>query len=194
MSRGRFIAVVGPSGVGKDSVMQAMAARDPRIVLARRMITRPSNAGGEDFDGLTVDEFNALQSADAFALSWEAHGLHYAIPAAVDAYLREGRDVLANLSRAALIRAKDRFAQFEVINLTADRDVLAARLSARGRETAAQIAGRLDRATAGLPDGITALHVDNSGPLDQTVQTALDHLYPAVTAQAGVAPHKVKCL
>jgi ribose 1,5-bisphosphokinase len=192
MSRGRFIAIVGPSGVGKDSVMQAMAARDPRIVLARRMITRPSDAGGEDFDGVTVEEFQALHAADAFALSWEAHGLHYAVPATVDAYLQEGRDVLANLSRAVLIRAKDRFAQFEVINLTADRDVLAARLAARGRETAAQIAGRLDRATAGLPDGITALHLDNSGPLDQTVQTALDHLYPAVTTQAGVAPHKGK--
>jgi len=192
MSRGRFIAVVGPSGVGKDSVMQAMAARDPRIVLARRMITRPSDAGGEDFDGVAVEEFHALHAADAFALSWKAHGLHYAIPATVDAYLQEGRDVLANLSRAVLIRAKDRFAQFEVINLTADRDVLAARLSARGRETAAQIAGRLDRAAAGLPDGITALHLDNSGSLDQTVQTALDHLYPTVTAQAGRAPHKVK--
>ncbi|MEM5521733.1 phosphonate metabolism protein/1,5-bisphosphokinase (PRPP-forming) PhnN [Sulfitobacter sp. AS59] len=192
MSRGRFIAVVGPSGVGKDSVMQAMAARDPRIVLARRMITRPSDAGGEDFDNVTVEEFHALHAADAFALSWAAHGLHYAIPATVDAYLQEGRDVLANLSRAVLIRAKDRFAQFEVINLTADRDVLAARLAARGRETAAQIAGRLDRATTGLPDGISALHVDNSGPLDQTVQTALDHLYPAVTTQAGRAPHKVK--
>lgn len=192
MSRGRFIAVVGPSGVGKDSVMQAMAARDPRIVLARRMITRPSDAGGEDFDGLTVEEFHALHAAGAFALSWAAHGLHYAIPATVDAYLQEGRDVLANLSRAVLIRAKDRFAQFEVINLTADRDVLAARLAARGRETAAQIAGRLDRATVGLPDGIVALHLDNSGSLDLTVQTALDHLYPAVTAQAGRAPHKVK--
>lgn len=192
MSRGRFIAVVGPSGVGKDSVMQAMVARDPRIVLARRMVTRPSDAGGEDFDGVTVEEFHALHAADAFALSWEAHGLHYAIPATVDAYLQEGRDVLANLSRAVLIHANDRFAQFEVINLTADRDVLAARLAARGRETAAQIAGRLDRATAGLPDGIAAIHLDNSGPLDQTVQTALDHLYPAVTAQAGGAPHKVK--
>jgi ribose 1,5-bisphosphokinase len=192
MSRGRFIAVVGPSGVGKDSVMQAMAARDPRIVLARRMITRPSDAGGEDFDGLTVEEFHALHAADAFALSWEAHGLHYAIPATVDAYLQEGRDVLANLSRAVLIRAKDRFAQFEVINLTADRDVLAARLAARGRETTAQIAGRLDRATTGLPDGIAAVHLDNSGPLDQTVQIALDHLYPAVTTQAGRVPHKAK--
>ncbi|WP_417260693.1 phosphonate metabolism protein/1,5-bisphosphokinase (PRPP-forming) PhnN [Celeribacter sp.] len=176
--RGRFIAIVGPSGVGKDSIMQTMAALDPRIVLARRVITRPSDAGGEVFDGVSVAKFQALKAAEAFALSWEAHGLHYAIPMTVDAHLQDGRDVLANLSRAALIRAKDRFERFDVINLTAERDVLCARLAARGRETAAQIAGRLDRAATRLPDGIVALHLDNSGPLEQTAQSALDHLYP----------------
>lgn len=176
--RGRFIAVVGPSGVGKDSVMQAMAARDPRIVLARRVITRPSDAVGEDFDGVTLAEFQSLKDAGAFALSWEAHGLHYAIPTALKAHLQDGRDVLANLSRAALIRAKARFARFDVINLTADRDVLAARLAARGRETSTQIARRLERAAARLPDGIEARPLDNSGPLEQTVQAALDRLYP----------------
>jgi ribose 1,5-bisphosphokinase len=175
---GRFIAVVGPSGVGKDSVMQGVAACDPRIVLARRVITRPSDAGGEDFVGVTQSDFQARMAAGDFALSWEAHGLHYAIPATVEAQLQDGRDVLANLSRAALIGAKVRFARFEVINLTAAREVLAARLVARGRETATQIAGRLDRASAALPDGINALHLDNSGPLDQTVQAALDRLYP----------------
>jgi ribose 1,5-bisphosphokinase len=96
----------------------------------------------------------------------------------VNEHLQDGRDVLANLSRAALIRAKDRFERFDVINLTAERDVLCARLAARGRETAAQIAGRLDRAATRLPDGIDALHLDNSGPLEQTAQSALDHLYP----------------
>lgn len=175
---GRFIAVVGPSGVGKDSVMQGMAARDPRVVLARRVITRPSDAGGEDFFGVALSEFQARLSAGEFALSWDAHGLHYAIPATVEAQLQDGRDVLANLSRAALIAAKGRFARFKVINLTAARDVLAARLVARGRETSAQIAGRLDRASAAFPEGIEAHHLDNSGPLDQAVQAALDHLYP----------------
>ncbi|MEO0912102.1 MAG: hypothetical protein AAFY59_03810 [Pseudomonadota bacterium] len=38
---GRFIAVVGPSGVGKDSVMAGMAARTGQLKLVRRVITRP---------------------------------------------------------------------------------------------------------------------------------------------------------
>jgi ribose 1,5-bisphosphokinase len=176
--RGRFIAVIGPSGVGKDSVMEAMVAGNPKIVLARRMITRPSEAGGEAFDGVSEEEFQRRADAGDFALHWPAHGLHYGILQSVDKDLVKGKDVLANLSRAVLLAAQARFARFEVINLTAASDVLAARLVARGRETSAQIAGRLDRASAAFPDGIEALHLDNSGRLDQTVAAALDRLYP----------------
>ena len=175
---GRFIAMVGPSGVGKDSVMEAMVAGNPKIVLARRVITRLSEAGGEAFDGVSEKEFQRRADAGDFALHWPAHGLHYGILQSVDKDLVEGKDVLANLSRAALIAAKGRFARFKIINLTAARDVLDARLVARGRETSAQIAGRLDRASAAFPEGIEALHLDNSGRLDHTVAVALDCLYP----------------
>lgn len=175
---GRFIAVVGPSGVGKDSVMAAMAARDPRISLARRIITRPADAGGECFDGVTEDEFETRKARGEFALSWAAHDLHYAIPATVTAQIASGQDVLANLSRAALVQARARFERVEIISLSADRTVLAARLSGRGRETADQIAGRLARVGLPLPDGMVAHHIDNSGPLAQTVRAASACLYP----------------
>ena len=45
------IGVVGPSGVGKDTVMHALAAAQPGIKLARRVITRPVEAGGEEGEG-----------------------------------------------------------------------------------------------------------------------------------------------
>jgi ribose 1,5-bisphosphokinase len=174
---GRFIAIVGPSGVGKDSVMQALLAHDPRFKLARRIITRPSDAGGEDFDGVSELEFFERETAGDFALSWPAHGLHYAIPADVDALLNEGFDVLANLSRSVLTQANTRFGRFNVINLTAKRATLAKRLAARGRETAEQIALRLDR-VATLPKGIKTHEIDNSGALADTVQAVMACLYP----------------
>ena len=175
---GRFIAVVGPSGVGKDSVMAALAARDPRLALVRRVITRPGDAGGEDFDGVNADEFHTRAAKGDFALTWPAHGLHYAIPATVADDLAAGRDMLANLSRAALPAAKAQFDPFFTIQLTAERDVLAERLAARGRETKDDIARRLDRADYALPQGIAAVTIDNSGDLDATVQGILSLLYP----------------
>ena len=175
---GRLIAVVGPSGVGKDSVMTAMAASDPRMVLARRVITRPSDAGGEAFDGVSEAELQRRADAGDFALRWQAHGLRYGILRTIDEPLTQGKDVLANLSRAVLLEAQARFAHFEVISLTAARDVLATRLTIRGRESAAQISARLDREAPSLPAGIEVHIVDNSHALDQTVQDVRDRLYP----------------
>jgi|AntRauMFilla1563_2_1112583.scaffolds.fasta_scaffold05324_4 ribose 1,5-bisphosphokinase len=175
---GRLVAVVGASGVGKDSVMTALAETTPQISLARRVITRPSDAGGEDFDGIGEAEFLARDAAGEFALSWSAHGLRYAIPDAVDVPLLAGHDVLANLSRSVLTQATARFEQCEVLHLTASREVLEQRLIARGRESRADIMRRLDRTAGALPAGIKTHQIDNSGPLDLTVQAVIAALYP----------------
>ncbi|KIC48182.1 phosphonate metabolism protein/1,5-bisphosphokinase (PRPP-forming) PhnN [Tateyamaria sp. ANG-S1] len=175
---GRLIAVVGPSGVGKDTVMEAMAEAEPRLGLVRRVITRPTGAGGEVFDGVTVPVFQAMAREGAFALSWAAHGLHYGIPVSVDAALGSGRDMLANLSRGVLGQARARFPGLRVIALMADAETLAERLGARGRETADDIAKRLSRAGTDLPDGTQATVIDNSGELKGTVRAALGALYP----------------
>jgi len=180
---GRFIAVVGPSGVGKDSVMAKLAEGRPDLFLARRAITRPSEAGGEDFDGISESIFWRLEAEGAFALSWAAHGLHYGIPIAVETALEDGRDVLANLSRGMLTEAKLRFERFEVLSLTASPQMLAARLRGRGRETEEEITARLARAERPLPDHIAAIKIDNSGPLEQTVAQAVAALYPERVAR-----------
>lgn len=75
---GRVIAVIGPSGVGKDSVMAGLLRRHPTLSIARRTITRPSdpgppNSGAEDHVPVSAEEFRALDRAGAFALSWQAH-------------------------------------------------------------------------------------------------------------------------
>ncbi|KJZ18841.1 phosphonate metabolism protein/1,5-bisphosphokinase (PRPP-forming) PhnN [Loktanella sp. S4079] len=175
---GRFIAVVGPSGVGKDTVMEAMAARDRRIKLAKRVITRPEDAGGEDFNGVTRAEFAAMREGGAFVLSWEAHGLAYGIPRAVIQDMSDGKDVLANLSRAQLSVTQSLFPRLEVLSLTATEEVLCARLIARGREPRAQVQARLDRVSCPIPEGIKKHVIDNSGALDAAVSAALAALYP----------------
>jgi ribose 1,5-bisphosphokinase len=180
---GRFISVVGPSGVGKDSVMTALAGDCGDIRLARRIITRASDAGGEVFDGVTPAEFAERRANGDFALWWEAHGMSYAIPRNVDQDLANGRDVLANLSRSVLEQAAHRFERTEIIFLTAQPDILAQRLAQRGRETPEDIARRLERAGIALPAHLPAHRIDNSGTLAETVAAIRARLYPASVAR-----------
>lgn len=179
MRQAPVVAVVGPSGVGKDSVMMALHERDPGLRLIRRVITRPEEAGGERFESVTEAEFNARRAAGAFALDWRAHGLSYGIPALWIAERDGAGAMLVNLSRSVLLRAQDVFHPLVVLSLTARPEVLAARLAARGREDAAEQALRLGRAGLALPDGLRrVMAIDNSGPLDQTVDAVLALLQP----------------
>lgn len=179
MTPGRLIAVVGPSGVGKDSLIAGLLAAEPRLAVIRRAITRAPEAGGEVFDPLTPEAFAARRQAGDFALSWGAHGLFYGIPRTALAPLAAGQDLLVNLSRGALTEARAIVPRFTVLHVTASPATLAARLAARGRETADDIAARLSREVAPLPPGLDIITLPNDGPLCGTIAHAIGHLYPA---------------
>ena len=148
MSAGRLIVVVGPSGVGKDSVLAALHHMHPDRHLVRRVITRTAASGGEEFDAVSDTQFAAMAAEGAFALHWRAHGLRYGIPVSVFDHLSSGTDCLVNLSRAVLAEAASLFPDLTILNITARPETLARRLAARGRETESQIAQRLERADA----------------------------------------------
>lgn len=175
---GRVIAVVGPSGVGKDSLMAGLLRLHPALSILRRAITRPPDPGGEDHEPVSIETFLALDRSGAFALSWRAHALHYGIPVAALSPTGTGRDVLVNLSRSVLGTAARRFPRFEVLHLRAEPRVLAARLHRRGREEPASIAARLARDTRPLPEGLRIHEIDNGGALTDAVEAASRALYP----------------
>ena len=179
---GRLFAVVGPSGAGKDTLLLAAHAERPDLHLVRRVITRPEAAGGEAFDGVSVAEFARRRAEGAFVLHWEAHGLHYGIPAEVKDVLARGQDALFNGSRAVLDKAAAMFPELGVIHVSARPDVLAARLAARGREDSAERARRLARADLTLPRGVSerldVFEIDNSGKLEDATAAFLAVLQP----------------
>ena len=157
-----LVAVVGPSGAGKDTLMglaRVRLAGDARFVFARRAITRPAEAGGEDHRELSAPEFAAERAAGGFALWWDAHGLSCGIPRAIEGDMAARRVVVANLSRGVLAEAAARY-RLRVLMITAPVATLAARLAARGREDAADIAARLAREAA-LPAGLDVTTVMN---------------------------------
>ncbi len=175
---GRFIAVVGPSGVGKDSLMEGLCAQRPDLHRVRRVITRAADAGGEDFDSVSESLFAARAAGGDFALHWKAHGLSYGIPAEVHGVLAQGQDALANLSRGVLQQAANSFDDLVVMEVTASPKILARRLAQRGREQGREIDRRLARPKPVMPEGLTVITIDNSGALAVAVAAATAALYP----------------
>ncbi|KQX34964.1 hypothetical protein ASD04_16435 [Devosia sp. Root436] len=165
---GTFVAVVGPSGVGKDSLIGFARARleaGGRVTFVRRVVTRPADGGSEDHDSLDETAFAEAEAAGKFALSWDAHGLRYGLPVSLEDDLRAGRAVVANLSRGMIPALMARYPDALVVAVTADREVIAERLANRGRETEESIRQRLDRQVGdGLP--VSTVRVDNSGALE----------------------------
>ena len=182
---GTLFLVVGPSGAGKDTLIdgaRAAVANDPDIVFARRAITRPQDAGGEDHDAVSDDTFDTTHRAGGFILDWQAHDLKYGIRAAYAEDLAAGRDVIANVSRAVIPEAIARYSSTVVIEVTASPEILAERLAGRGRETADDIRARLARDAASIPVDAVKTTIVNDG-------TAAEGIAAFVSALKGEKPH-----
>jgi ribose 1,5-bisphosphokinase len=159
---GRLVLVVGPSGAGKDTLIdlaRAACADDSSVVFARRVVTREAS-GAEDNDQVTPDAFREAVARGDFAVHWEAHGLCYALPRGVTDDVEAGRTVVANISRSVIDELRGLYADVVVVAVTAPPEVLAARLLARGRISDGPIAQRLQRASA---DIVADVVIDNVG-------------------------------
>ena len=145
---GVFVAVVGASGAGKDTLINHAKDRfegETTIVFARRAITRASDRSREDHDTLSGEEFERRERDGGFALSWEAHGLRYGIPASTDEAMRGGKIVVANLSRGAIPRLRRRYGNVRIVLVTATPETLARRLAARDGESGNDLRERIAR-------------------------------------------------
>ncbi|KOY03356.1 phosphonate metabolism protein/1,5-bisphosphokinase (PRPP-forming) PhnN [Pseudomonas nunensis] len=179
---GRLIYLMGPSGSGKDSLIQA--AREPLQALGcevvRRVITRSAESVGEDAVGVSPAEFERRREEGGFSLSWRANGLAYGIPVEIDQWLRNGRHVLVNGSRGHLPVALERYPELVPVLLTVKDEVLRERLLRRGRENLEEIDARIQRNrlfVAADSIGHARIHrLDNSGELVVTVNNLLNLL------------------
>lgn len=176
---GRLFFCVGPSGAGKDTLLQWVRQRlpaDTRTVFARRTITRAAHAS-EAHEPIDSSAFWQLAAGGHFSLMWQANDLCYGIRRGIEADLKAGRDVVINGSREYIPRLLLQFPEARVIWIDADRTRIKERIAARQRESGAALLCRIDRATQFVPPDLGAIiHIDNSGPIEIAGQRLLDIL------------------
>lgn len=182
--QGRLILVIGPSGSGKDSLLQAArpVLEEQGMRIARRTITRSPESIGEEAIGVSAQTFQHMQAQGEFALHWQANGLSYGIAREMDDWLAAGESVVVNGSRGHLEQARTLYPDLLAICLDVEPRVLRERLLSRGRESAEEVEQRLMRSaqlSGSLPKCVW--HLDNSGALGETVSALL-----AVLEEEGI--------
>lgn len=190
---GVLLAVVGPSGSGKDSLIAYARERvDPSVLFVRRIVTRAAASGSEDHHTLSREAFEQAEAAGAFAVTWHAHGLRYGIPRSAGDHVKGGGVAIMNGSRAALPSIEAAFGRVVTVSVTCRPEVLAERLTARGRESEAEIRRRLERAPIAVGPRDSCLEIDNSGELKSAGDALVAELRSWVrrlsaTSDTGVA-------
>jgi ribose 1,5-bisphosphokinase len=165
---GPLVYVMGPSGAGKDSVLErarSMLSIDAPVTFAHRYITRPADVGGENHVALTRTEFAMRRAHGLFAFHWHVHGNDYGIGREIDAWRAANLTVVVSGSREHYEKVAGNPGLHPVL-ITAPIDKLRARLASRGRESAAAAASRLQRGEAYAVSDPRLVTIVNDGTLD----------------------------
>lgn len=173
MNRGQLFYLMGPSGAGKDSLIdyarQHISDQD-RFKFVRRQITRPAIPDYNSHDNyLSHSEFERQQAGGNFAMSWKRHGIFYGITYEINSWLKAGKHIVINGSRHHYPEALKSYPELYAIWINAEPDTLRQRLQKRGRETPDKIEERMQSVSMfNLPDPNSSGNfsiIENNGPL-----------------------------
>jgi len=144
-----LFVVSGPSGAGKDTLVEALMKRHQRLrksVSATTREPRPGERHGVHYFFLNRSEFLQQRELDGF-LEWREYNNHlYGTPRAfITDYLRAGYDIISTPEVNGALAIKEHFPGAVLIFLVPDKfSHLQSRLEARRTETNAEIAARME--------------------------------------------------
>lgn len=145
---GNIFMIVAPSGAGKSSLVNALLAEDPSVVLSISCTTRaprPGEESGKHYRFVSHEQFEALRQEDAL-LEWaEVHGNYYGTPRdRIDEALQQGKDVLLEIDWQGARQVRERYPQaIGIFILPPSIEALEARLTKRGQDAPQVISRRL---------------------------------------------------
>ncbi len=151
MTQGRLVIISGPSGVGKDTIINAWKERNPlieRVVAYTTRAPRPGEIDGVDYNFITRDRFCEMAEKGEFLEYKEVHDYHYATPLKdMERLLAAGKIVVLKIDvQGALSVMALRDDATSIFLLPPDSDELERRIKARGTEDTPTILRRLRNA------------------------------------------------
>lgn len=149
MSGGKLVLFSGPSGVGKDTLLELLAKLRPQLQRSVSLTTRKPRAGevdGVDYFFVSPAQFQEMLQ-DGGVLEFAQYGDHmYGTPKKpVDMWLAAGKTVILKIEVQGAEKIKRLYPQaLSVFILPPSMEVLEKRLRDRGTENAAELEKRLE--------------------------------------------------
>ena len=145
---GNLFIVAAPSGAGKTTLVRLLLENDPQIGVSISHTTRtprPGEEDGREYHFIDVPAFLDRVQRGEF-LEWaEVHGNYYGTSKRwIESEMSSGRDVLLEIDWQGAQQVRKSFRQaIGIFVLPPSMDVLKARLSGRGTDSAEVIARRI---------------------------------------------------
>jgi guanylate kinase len=177
-----LVVLSGPSGVGKDTVIQEIKRSSfgiHHVVTATTRTPRPGEVHGEDYYFVSQDEFSRMTDANEFLEYAEVHGNRYGTP------LQEVRDAFAHGEDALLkidvqggLQVKRRLPQAIFVFLAPP--------------SLEELLGRLQRRHTESPEELTRRTRD--AHFEMSLRDAYDYVIVNQEFCVGTAADQLKCI
>ncbi|MCL5437073.1 MAG: guanylate kinase [Candidatus Dependentiae bacterium] len=186
---GKLFVIMGPSGVGKTTLVNALVAQGGcerlwRVPTYTTRTPRPGEIGGVDYFFVSADEFQDMMAAGALIEWSEAYQAFYGLGRGpVEEALSAGKTVLAVVDRLGAIQVKKYMSTAPIILiLPPSLDELRRRLRARSSGSVQEIDFRLARAAReGALEGAAPIadHVVINDQFDRALAELKELICPA---------------
>ena len=144
-----LLAVSGPSGVGKGTIVKTILTRRPDVVDSVSCTTRPPREGeihGKHYFFLSREEFERRIAENDFLEYNEHFGNYYGTPKSFVKDALKEKSVIMEIEVVGALNAKKAFPECVLVMVVPPSvEELKKRLSGRGSETEEQIENRLAR-------------------------------------------------
>lgn len=165
----KIVLIVGPSGVGKDTLLKgAKKQLKDNVNFVRRYITRKPDKNEKNF---FVDKyaFELLKHNSFFASTWDAHGNFYGI---AKNSIKNKVNIIS-VSRSKVSDFEKQYDKVFTINISVSKEELRNRLMLRKRESMEEIEKRLNRSYEKI-DAKNLIEFDNSKDIDESIKDFIE--------------------